>query len=481
MLHASGCNYMLSFANKNVIVIGDTMIDKYTQGSVTRVSQEAPVPIVQTENMIVSAGAAAHTAAAVAGLGAFVHYISVAGKDEAQQELVNVLGTFPTLTSHIYPDAQESTLVRHRIMARDDMVVRLDSGRKINMSQAAVDHCISRLKELWPSCDAVIISDYNYGVLDDRIISVIQELMRKRKVVLAVDSRNLGKYKTLRPTLVKPNEPEAIRLLGLSITPSTHNNIDVFSRKAQSLLAATGAQYVALTIGAKGVLSIEKSGHAKHIAPPLVSKLQESGAGDSFIAAATLCLATGATFHEAAHFANSVAAISIEKGLTGVCTPGDLAFIQSPRKVTSLKELLLQLESKRREGKIIVFTNGCFDLLHPGHVRLLEQAKTQGDVLVVGMNSDASVRRLKGDTRPINNLEDRGAVLAGLQSVDYIVSFEQDTPEALIDAIKPDVFVKAGYKMSQLPEAPTIRKHGGRIVLLDTIPGSTTETIARIK
>jgi rfaE bifunctional protein nucleotidyltransferase chain/domain len=128
-----------------------------------------------------------------------------------------------------------------------------------------------------------------------------------------------------------------------------------------------------------------------------------------------------------------------------------------------------------------VFTNGCFDLLHPGHVKLLDQAKTQGDVLVVGINTDASVRKLKGKTRPINSLEDRGAVLAGLQAVDYVVAFAEDTPETLIDAIKPDVFVKAGYSLSQLPEAPTVQKHQGRIVLFDTIPGSTTEIITRIK
>jgi D-beta-D-heptose 7-phosphate kinase/D-beta-D-heptose 1-phosphate adenosyltransferase len=472
---------MLKFANKDVIVIGDTMIDKYTTGSVTRVSQEAPVPIVQIEDTAAHAGAAAHTAAAVAGLGARVHYISVTGKDEAQRELKGIFKAFPKLTSHTYIDAEEATLVRHRIMSRENVMIRLDSGRKLTMKQEAIDYCIAELEKLWPTCDAVIISDYGYGVLDDQIVSTMQRLMRKRKVVLTIDSRNLGKFKNLHPTLVKPNEAETIQLLGLPTPPNANGNIDIFSHEARRLLSLTGSQSVALTIGPRGVLCIDRPDKVKHVAPPFVSKLQESGAGDSFIAAATLSLASGVAFHEAAHFANSVAAISIEKGSTGVCTPRDLENIQTPRKVVSLKELLLQLENKRDKGQTIVFTNGCFDLLHPGHVKLLDQAKTQGDVLVVGINTDASVRKLKGKTRPINSLEDRGAVLAGLQAVDYVVAFAEDTPEALIDAIKPDVFVKAGYSLSQLPEAPTIRKHRGRIVLFDTIPGSTTEIITRIK
>jgi D-beta-D-heptose 7-phosphate kinase/D-beta-D-heptose 1-phosphate adenosyltransferase len=149
---------MLKFANKDVIVIGDTMIDKYTNGSVTRVSQEAPVPIVQIEGTIISAGAAAHTAAAAAGLGARVHYISVTGKDEAQRELGSIFKAFPKLNSHIYADSEESTLVRHRVMSRDNVMIRLDSGRKLQMSQEAIDHCIAKLEKLWPTCDAAIMA-----------------------------------------------------------------------------------------------------------------------------------------------------------------------------------------------------------------------------------------------------------------------------------------------------------------------------------
>ena len=470
-----------TFQHRRVLVIGEAMLDRYVYGSAHRLCREAPVPVVAETRRAGAAGGAANAAVNAAALGGGVTFLSVTGEDGDALALAGALGA-SGVTQHLIRDPARQTLVKERVFADAQMLLRLDRGSTNNVAGAAETALAEALETLWPQHDAVIISDYGYGVLTGRILETLRGLQARAPKTLVADAKDLSRYRAVGVKAAKPNYEEAVRLLRL--TPRSERRIEQLTPYGGTLLERTGAEVVALTLDTEGCSLIQAGGppHRTYAQPQ--PNTQATGAGDTFVSALTLALAGGAEPAAAAEVAAAAAAIVVGRGGTTTCRARELrGYLSGVSKRLPLEGLLARLDYLRSEGRRVVFTNGCFDLLHRGHVTYLSQAKALGDVLVVGLNADESVRRLKGATRPVNAAEDRATVLCGLSCVDHVISFEEDTPEPLIRFIKPDVYVKGGdYTLATLPEAPLVQSLGGRVELLTYLPDlSTSGIIARVK
>ncbi len=474
-----------AFAQLPVLVIGDVMLDSYLEGVAVNLCREAPVPVVTVAKRNDAPGGAANTAANVQSLGGNVRLLSVVGADAEASLLRGVLGERNVASDHLIVHPERSTLAKHRIIAAAQMLVRYDQGSINPLDARSEAELIERLVTLFPASAAVIVSDYGYGILTPRVIATLAELQARYRPVLLVDSKQLEAYRHCGVTAVKPNYAEACRLLGLPSTLSLNQRIAAINASGGRLLELIGTRIAAITLDTDGALIFER-GHPPYrtYAQP-TSHSQAAGAGDTFVAALALALAAGATTPAAAELASAAASVVVRSNGTVTCTSAQLcaSIISSDRAISNLQHLLPRIELYRQQGQRIVFTNGCFDILHRGHITLLNQAKALGDVLIVGVNSDASIRRIKGGDRPINSLEDRVQVLSALSCIDHIIAFDTDTPHELIAAIQPNLFVKGGnYTRENLPEADQVEQLGGRVHILPYQSGhSTSGLIARIR
>ncbi len=470
-----------TFRHRRVLVVGEAMLDRYVYGETHRLCREAPVPVVAEARRAGVAGGAANAAVNAAALGASVTFLSVTGEDDDARGLEEALST-SGVTAHLIRDPARQTLVKERIFAGSQMLLRLDRGSTEDARGVAETALVSALERLWSGHDAVIISDYGYGVLTDTVLGALQRLQKRAPQTLVADAKDLSRYREVGVRAVKPNYEEALRLLRLA--PQSEGRAAQLTPYGSVLLERTGAQMVALTLDTEGCTLIQPGGPPYRTYARAQPNTQATGAGDTFVSALTLALAGGAEPTAAAEIAAAAAAIVVGRGGTTTCPVTELrGYLSGVSKRLPLEGLLARLDYLRSEGRHVVFTNGCFDILHRGHVTYLSQAKALGDVLVVGLNADESVRRLKGATRPVNVLEDRAAVLSGLSCVDHVIAFEEDTPEALIRFIKPNVYVKGGdYTLETLPEAPLVQSLGGRVELLSYLPDlSTSGIIARVQ
>lgn len=472
------------FGNYRILVIGDAILDTYIKGTSERICREAPVPVINVHEQEHDCGGAANTAINVAALGAETYFLSVTGKDDSSSLLIEVLKKKKVHTGYIIRDRQRTTLAKKRVTASSSILLRIDEGNTEAISARTEAGLLRTLRKLYRTADAVILSDYGYGVVTDAVIGTLKELREESPKILIVDSRELQRFRKLSPTAVKPNYEETIRLLKLPRLQDSDRvqQVKEFGRK---LLEATGAQYVAATMDAEGTILFEKGKKPFRVHAIPQDNKKAIGAGDTFISSLALGLCAGASAQEAVQIASAAAAIVMQKDGTVICTNHELRefFSEDSKRFSSLDELAAKVQELKKEGRRIVFTNGCFDILHRGHVSLLNQAKTFGDVLIVGINSDKSIRRLKGEERPINSLEDRIMVLAALQSVNYLVPFEEDSPARIIKALKPDVFVKGGdYTVDSIPEAPLVQQLEGVVRIIPLIDNrSTTNIIKKIR
>jgi D-beta-D-heptose 7-phosphate kinase/D-beta-D-heptose 1-phosphate adenosyltransferase len=473
------------FKGLKVLVIGEAMLDVYLSGSATRICREAPVPIVDIKDMATAPGGAANTAVNLAQLGADVQYVSVVGGDHEAELLKDVLIRQGLDISFIMCDPSRQTITKQRVSAGDHLLVRFDTGSTTRIRQDYEQEMTTLLERKFHEVDAVVVSDYGYGVLTDKVIKTIGRLQRQKETTLVVDAKSLDKYAAVGATLVKPNYQELLTLLAIT-DPAPHGlRAEQLKTYGRRLLRKTGAQYVAATIDSEGALLFQQGGQPYRTFSKPVENTKAVGAGDTYVSAFTLALAAGASVEAGAEIAQAAALIILQKTGTARCTTNELAhyFGDSSKYIQDWQELGRYLDAERREGKRIVFTNGCFDILHSGHVSYLEQARARGDVLVLALNSDDSIKRLKGEERPINQLSERIRILSGLESVSVITSFTEDTPINLLKTIKPDVFIKGGdYTIETLPEAPVVKAYGGTIEIMPFIPDrSTTNVITKIK
>jgi D-beta-D-heptose 7-phosphate kinase/D-beta-D-heptose 1-phosphate adenosyltransferase len=471
------------FSGLRVLVVGEAMLDSYLRGSARRLSQEAPVPVVSVAEREDAPGGAANTAANLRALGAEVALLSVIGSDSEGGLLQSTLAARGVSCEHMLARAARRTLAKHRIMSGPHMLVRFDQGSSDPVDQVTERALIERLEQLFPQCDALVVSDYRHGLLTPRVIRTIAALQAAQPRVVVVDARDLGAYRQVRPTAVKPNYEETLGLLSLS--PTAGQRAEALADCGEQVLALTGARIAAVTLDCEGALIFERGNAAYRTYARPASGARTTGAGDTFVSALALALAAGAETPAAAELAAAAAQIAVAQDGTSACSLQLLRehFAADDKYLDDRARLAARVALLRQQGRRIVFTNGCFDILHRGHVTYLSRAKALGDVLIVGVNTDESVRRLKGPLRPINSLEDRAQVLAALSCVDQIVPFGENTPCELIEVIRPDVFVKGGdYTRAQLPEAPLVERYGGSVQILPYLENrSTTSMIDRIR
>jgi D-beta-D-heptose 7-phosphate kinase / D-beta-D-heptose 1-phosphate adenosyltransferase len=474
------------FAGIRVLVIGDFMLDVYLKGASTRLTPEAPVPVVDIRETTRCLGGAANTACNLRALGATVSYCTVIGADMHGDEAIRLLSAADIDTSNIIRDPHRETMVKTRVVSGQHLITRVDQGSHEPLIAETRTRFNQLISKAFEQCDAVIVSDYDKGLFDEHVLQQLITLSNAMPKFIAIDSKRLHLFKDVGASVIKPNYEE---LLGLTRLPrlSGQKRVQQVIDARQHILSAINAKCVLVTLDADGCLLLRKEKDPYHCAAPPVSNASVSGAGDTFLSAFTLSYLASEDYELSAEISTIAAYVAISKDVTASCTWAELSkhFNSCNKNVHDLDELAQICEAYRRDGKRIVFTNGCFDILHSGHVTYLHCAKDLGDVLIVGLNSDESIRRLKGSTRPINSYNDRVQVLAGLASVDHVVPFgdvRDDTPIGLIRIIRPDFFVKGGdYREDDLPEANTVRENGGEVVLMPHIPDhSTTLIISKI-
>ncbi len=468
------------FLQPTVLVIGDLMLDVYLKGVSSRLTPEAPVPVVDIASRSTSLGGGANTAVNTRYLGAQVTFCSVSGKDEDGSKATALLET-AGITPRVLQCADRQTIVKTRVMAAHQLLTRFDSGTETPVTGDTERAFIRLLQQEFPKHDAIIIADYCKGLITPAVIAALQTLNRRHKKFIAVDSRRLECFKSLSPSLVKPNYHEAVQLLGLHV--QQHCRAQQINNLGADIYSRTGAAITAVTLDEEGAVIFDGNQPVYYCGAQPVTTPNVSGAGDAYISAFTLACLSGADLAAAAELAATAAAVAISKEHTACCTHEELSAYLSvnDKYITDPAQLEPVAAMYRAQGKKIVFTNGCFDILHSGHVNYLARARELGHVLMVGINTDESIRRIKGSDRPINTLHDRMEVLAALGAVNHIIPFgspEDDTPVPLIRLIQPHVFAKGGdYTKDDLPEAGLVEQLGGEVILLPLLPGRSTSMI----
>lgn len=505
-LTATAVELVRRFRHVRALVIGDAMLDTYLEGTAARLCSEGPVPVVRKTAEQRVPGGAANTAANLRALDADVVFLGITGHDIAGSLLRDALRERGVDDAWLVEDEQASTLHKLRILADGQFVVRFDDEDTHSYAQETEQRLLAHLEHEFPRCDLIIVSDYKYGVVSDALIERLRILQARQPKILVIDSKDLHRLRDIGATVITPNHLEAQLLVEYSeykqaastSSLAIQERLSEVERVGRQLLSIIQAEHAAITLAADGVFLIDRKGNTQHLPAHPVARANDIGAGDSFTSAMALSLAAGATIEDAARIGIDAAGIVISKRGTSVVQHQELLQRVSLRdharytggsipvteaeSLLALVQLSAQLEEARDAGKTLVFTNGVFDILHAGHVQFLRQAKTLGDILVVGVNSDASTRRLKGQHRPINSERDRLALVAALDPVDHVILFDEDTPTHLIRALRPHIHVKGGdYADEHLPEAEAVQEVGGRVVILPLAGSlSTSSVIDRI-
>jgi len=463
----------------NILVVGDLMIDHYLWGNCERISPEAPVQVVDVDRETTVLGGAGNVINNLNALGANVSVSSVIGNDDNGVELVKMLQKINVDTSNIIVQEQRKTSKKSRVIAVSQQILRYDKESKDNISNASVENILASLNDSISLYDIVILSDYGKGVLTEELSQGIIKLAKKSDVKVLVDPKGSDFSKYSGAYLLTPNKKEAMLATEIDIKDDTSLTQALLMLKRDCDLGIS-----LITLSEDGIAMFDKELEKF----PTVAKevFDVTGAGDTVIASIAFGLSAGLSLQDTAAFSNLAAGVVVGKIGSATVTIDEIEEYEaslhkstSDAHIKSFQDIDSIVERCRANGKKVVFTNGCFDILHVGHVKYLQVAKSFGDILIVGLNSDASVSRLKGPTRPVNIAEDRAYLLAALEAVDFVVPFEEDTPYNLIKMIEPDVLVKGGdYKGKEVIGT----EFAGELKLVDFVDGkSTTKTIERIQ
>ncbi len=467
---------------KRVLCIGDLMLDRFVYGEVSRISPEAPVAILRQSRDVSMPGGAGNVARNLVSLGLKVTLAGVAGRDAEGDALLASLEDLGVATDAVIRDGARPTTLKTRFVAGGQQMLRVDSEESRALDAAPEAALETAVLLAARSADLIVVSDYAKGALTDRVLQAVTQAAAARGVRIIADPKgqNFARYGAV--DVLKPNAGELASAFG--VAAKTDLEIEAALDLARTNLPARG---IVVTRAARGMSFVEANTGVQHRAGRAREVYDVSGAGDTSLAALALGLIGGATLGEAVDFALAASGVAVGKSGTATVTDTELiaALEESGRLqnagAVDLFEARNLIVAWREAGHSIGFTNGCFDILHPGHVRVLEEAKAHCGRLIVGLNSDASVRRLKGSTRPVNTVEARARVLAGLSAVDAVVVFEEDTPLDLVTALQPDLIVKGGdYSRESVVGADVVTARGGRVLIVPTLEGhSTTAMIAR--
>ena len=475
-------------AEKKILVAGDAMLDAYHFGQVNRISPEAPVPVfLETSNNRFVPGGAANVAVNIAAIGADVSLCAVIGDDANGREFIRLMDENNVDTHLVSAISERKTITKLRYIGPgNQQILRVDDEDVSDLSDEYANRILETVKREVKEYDVVVLSDYNKGFLTKRITSEIIRLSHEHNIPVLVDVKDKDFTKYGNATLLKPNRKELALLTGMPV----ENEADIVAAE-MFLCRSTPCRYVLTTLGAEGMILADKDGMISHIESVASEVFDVTGAGDTSIAYLAVEIVKGTEIREAVKIANYAAGVQVSKVGTSIVTPEEVAEAMREDGATSDSKILdyydrseLSAVNKcHKLGKKIVFTNGCFDILHIGHITYLKKARQMGDILIVGVNSDDSVRRLKGKDRPVNPLKDRLEMLAALDFVDYVIPFEEDTPLDLIKAVLPDVLVKGGdYKPDDIVGAKEVIANGGEVRVIPFVEGhSTSQIIQRIQ
>ncbi len=467
-----------------VVCIGDVVLDRFVYGEVERISPEAPIPVLSIRRRSTMLGGAGNVVRNLASLGAVVDLVAVVGSDDPGREVEALLKELGTVTSRLLIDSARPTSVKVRFLAGTQQMLRADEESTAALSSDLKAKLLAAARRAMNGADMVVLSDYAKGVLKDGMAAALIDAALELKKPVIVDPKGTDFSVYRKASLVTPNRQE----LGAATRLPVGGDAEIVEA-ARSLIAAHGLGAVLATRSKDGMTLIAGKDAPIHLPAEAREVFDVSGAGDTVVATLAAGLAVGAPLRQAAALANVAAGIVVGKVGTAAVYPDELTAALHRQDVTRAEAKVLTLESAldrvgvwRRGGLKIGFTNGCFDLLHPGHIRLLTESRDACDRLIVGLNSDASVKRLKGAGRPVQSEGSRAQVLASLATVDMVVIFSEDTPLRLIETLRPDVLVKgADYTLDKVVGAEEVQGWGGRVVLVGLEEGhSTTNTIARM-
>lgn len=471
----------LKKSTSSVLVIGDVMIDEYYRGYVNRISPESPVPVFNYQNSYYRAGGAANVAANVAAITNKVNLMAVIGNDIYGNKLKSILQDLNIDHKYVIVDNNRNTTVKTRLLAQNNQqMIRIDREDSDEISSDLQDVLLKNLELSIEKFDIVLVSDYLKGLLTERFLQKIIRVCKqnKKKVIIDIKGGNLRKYKGAY--LLKPNKSELSEILKCKISSEGE-----LIEAAKKLKTKTDTKAILVTCGEKGMVLIDENDKARHI--PTIAKevFDVTGAGDTVLSYLGYSIANGLSLYDSAEIANIAAGIKVGKVGTSVVTLDEVEKYHSRSSSNTRKVITAEEYSQVKNdytNKKVVFTNGCFDILHVGHVRYLKKAAELGDTLIVGVNSDSSVRRLKGEKRPIIREKERIEMLAELDFVDHVIMFNEDTPYELIKLIQPDVLVKGSdYKIEQVVGKDIVEKKGGKVIMIPLEEGlSTTNIVEKI-
>ena len=474
--------HLADLTGQTVLCIGDLMLDEFVYGEVTRISPEAPTPVIAVKRTEVMIGGAGNVARNLVSLGTRCIFVGVVGDDDAGGELKKELAKIPRIDAHLVTDAGRRTTRKVRFVSEHHSahLLRADWEPASPVDSKSEDALIAHVIKAMPKAGAVVLSDYAKGALTPRVIRAVIDAANKagRPVVVDPKGRDYGIYRGA--TLITPNRQELA-----DATHSPAQTDDQVAAAAAELGRMLGAKAVLVTRSEAG-MTLVGEGAAIHVPAYPVRVRDVSGAGDTVVAVLAAMLAMQADFESAMRAANAAAAVVVGKRGTATLSVAELRSRILPAATLAPEEKIVfdwalldeHIAEWRRQGLRVGFTNGCFDLLHPGHVKLLAGARAACDRLVVGLNGDASVTRLKGEGRPVQPVQSRAEVLAALEAVDLVVVFDEDTPEKLIARVKPTVLVKGSdYKHEDVVGHAIVEAAGGEVILIDIVPGHSTSAM----
>ena len=470
--------------DKPVLCVGDAMLDRFIYGAVDRISPEAPIPVLRIEREAGMLGGAGNVVRNLVALGAVPTFVAVVGDDDAGREVGRLLGEHVGIDPCLVVEGKRQTTIKTRFFASSQQLLRADRETSAPLAAASLGQVLDRAKALIGHTGCVVLSDYGKGVLCAPVPAELIAAARAAAKPVVVDPKGTDYSRYRGATVLTPNRKELHEATGMSVDGDA-----AIVAACRHLISSCGVEAVLATRSQDGMTLVAADGQIHHLPAEAREVFDVSGAGDTVVATLAAALASGASLLDGARLANIAAGIVVAKVGTAVAYADEVVaalhhdeLLLGETKVLGWDGAADQAEVWRRKGERVVFTNGCFDLLHPGHIALLTQARAACDRLVVGLNSDASVGRLKGPTRPVQSEAARATVLASLSMVDMVVIFGEDTPLRLIRRLRPDVLVKgADYTVETVVGAADVMGWGGKVVLADLVAGqSTTNTIKKM-
>ncbi len=459
------------------------MLDRFVYGQVERISPESPVPVLRMNRDFTVIGGAGNVARNISSLNSSVIFIGVVGNDNAGSTLKNHLDALPNTQSTLLIEPHRQTVQKTRFIAQGQQLLRLDEETPIPCASATEQKILELCEQFIPECHALILSDYNKGIFSKNLCEeLIKRAHGRLPIIVDPKGRNYRQYKGV--TVLTPNLKELAEVSGKEL--KTQAEIIEAARHLQEELSI---ESILITQGSQGMTLFDGRKEPKQIPAQAREVYDVSGAGDTVVATLATSLAAGIRLSEACKLANAAAGIVVGKVGTATVSAEELEkvvehgqFLHTEQKVLSLQQAFERLKDWRRQGLKVGFTNGCFDLLHLGHLHILQESAAACDKLIIGLNSDASVKRLKGDSRPIQNQETRAQVLAALGMVDAVVIFDEETPYNLISTLLPDVLIKgADYTIDRVVGADVVQAKGGEVLLVTLKQGhSTTSTVEKM-